>query len=87
MGDLTIIILSAMLIILCLVIIKINDKVDRHINRFKKLEKALLKNAAGQIPVDEDSRQLVLGSDEVPMAATSNDAYPDRKLIAKSKTR
>jgi hypothetical protein len=85
MGDLTIIILAAMLIMLCVVIIKINDKVDRHIKRFKKLEKALFKNATGQIPIS-DVAPSTSGKIDIPMAATSMAARSSRQMIAKSKS-
>ena len=85
MGDLTIIILAAMLIMLCVVIIKINDKVDRHIKRFKKLERALFKNATGQ-DTDTQLTPPTSGKIDIPMAATSMDLRPSRQMIAKSKS-
>ena len=45
MGELTVFILAIGMIVLCWIMIKLNDKLDRHIKRFKKLESALLKNS------------------------------------------
>ncbi|MCP4582720.1 MAG: hypothetical protein GY839_14005 [candidate division Zixibacteria bacterium] len=92
MGDLTVIILSLLIIVLCWIIIKINEKLDRHINRFKKLEKALLKNATGKIPIPTSSnptplpgkKAMVDQKDDIPMAATSMDLRPQsHQMIAK----
>lgn len=71
MGDLTVIILSIGLVMICWVCIKINDKVDRHIKRFRKFEQALLKNSTGKIPTVENKETS--GKIDVPMAATSMD--------------
>jgi len=88
MGDLTVIILSILIIVLCWVIIKVNEKVDRHIKRFKKLEKALLKNATGKIPSqfveDKTPPKGTPAKNDIPMAATSNDLRPQsHQYIAK----
>jgi len=88
MGDLTVIILSILIIILCWVIIKVNEKIDRHIARFKKLEKALLKNATGKIPSelidDKTPKKGTPVKNDIPMAATSNDLRPQsHQFVAK----
>jgi hypothetical protein len=49
MGDLTYILLGASLVILSWTVAKINEKVDKHIKRFRKFEEALKKNATGPI--------------------------------------
>ncbi len=88
MGDLTVIILAILIIFLCWIIIKVNEKLDKYINRFKKLEAALMKNATGQIPIPENkaNKSDQLPDTDVPMAATHNDLHRHRQMIAKSKT-
>jgi len=49
MVDLTIIIIGISVVLLSVALAKINDKVDRHIRKFRKLEEALKKNATGRI--------------------------------------
>ncbi len=49
MGELTTIILGASLVILAWTVARLNDKVDKQIKKFKKLEEALKKNATGGI--------------------------------------
>lgn len=71
MGDLTIIILSIGMVILCWTIIKVNEKVDGHITRFKKFEHALKKNSTGQIPTAKN--KATSGKINVPMAKTSHE--------------
>ena len=71
MGDLTIIILSIGMVILCWTIIKVNEKVDRHVTRFKKFEQALKKNSTGQIPTAQ--KKETSGKINIPMAKTSSD--------------
>ena len=93
MGDLTVIILSILIIFLCWVIIKVNEKIDRQIARFKRLEQALMKNATGKIQIPENelspkhsTTNQQLPDMDAPMAATHKDLHPDRQIIAKSKT-
>jgi hypothetical protein len=83
MGDLTVIILAAMLIILCVVIIKINEKIDNYISRFRKLEKALMKNADSKVPADENTPSKP-ESDKIPAVAKPGDGYSGKKMIAKA---
>ena len=95
MGDLTVIILSLLIIVLCWIIIKINEKLDRHIKRFRKLEKALLKNATGKIPAspnpttDSIMTNGIAGDgnsqmSDIPSAATSMDLRTqNQQYIAK----
>jgi hypothetical protein len=71
MGDLTIIILSIGMIMICWVMIKINDKIDRHIKKFKKFEQALKKNSTGNVPVATNTQTS--SKVDVPMASTSNE--------------
>jgi hypothetical protein len=85
MGDLTVIILAILMVVMCWIIIKVNEKTDRYIKRFKKLEKALLKNATGKIPVSNQKTPPTNNAD-IPVAATHTDLHPDRQIIAKSKT-
>lgn len=49
MVDLTIIIIGISVVLLSVALAKINDKVDRHIRKFRKLEEALKKNATGRV--------------------------------------
>jgi hypothetical protein len=69
MGDLTVLILSIGMIIICWVLMKINDKIDRQIKKFKKFENALKKNSTGQVPITPDKQTS--GKLDIPMAATS----------------
>lgn len=87
MGDLTVIILAILIIFLCWIIIKVNEKIDKFINRFKKLEQALMKSATGNIPVQESQsgQSDVLPNMDVPMASTHKDLHQQRQMIAKSK--
>lgn len=85
MGDLTVIILAVLMVFLCWIIIKVNEKVDRYIKRFKKLERALLKNATGKVPVANQKTPSTNNMD-IPVAATHMDQHPDRPIIAKSKS-
>jgi hypothetical protein len=62
MVDLTIIIIGISVVLLSVALAKINDKVDRHIRKFRKLEEALKKNATGRInnaAEYQDQRQYV----------------------------
>ncbi len=70
MGDLTVIILAIGMIIICWVLVKINEKIDKQIKRFRKFEAALKKNSTGKVPQVED--RSTSGKIEVPMAHTSN---------------
>ena len=49
MEDLTIIIIGVSVVLLSVALAKINEKVDRHIRKFRKFEEALKKNATGTI--------------------------------------
>lgn len=49
MEDLTIIIIGVSVVLLSVALAKINDKVDRHIRKFRKFEDALKKNATGKV--------------------------------------
>jgi hypothetical protein len=49
MADLTIIIIGISVVLLSVALAKINDKVDRHIRKFRKFEDALKKNATGKV--------------------------------------
>ena len=49
MGDLTIILLAASIVILSWTVAKLNQKVDKHVRKFKKFEEALKKNATGGV--------------------------------------
>lgn len=69
MGDLTLISLSVGMIIICWVLMRINDKIDKHIKRFKKFEQALIKNSTGNIPIMNQTPNP--GRNDIPMAATS----------------
>lgn len=84
MGDLTVIILAVLMVVLCWIIIKVNEKVDRYIMRFKKLERALLRNADGMAQ-STDHQAASADNPGIPMAATHKDHYPDRQMIARSK--
>jgi hypothetical protein len=84
MGDLTIIILSIGMIIMCWVMIKINDKVDKHIKRFKKFEQALKKNSTGNIPTVAPTPNAAKG--DIPtMANSSQSRTQGVNLVANSK--
>lgn len=85
MGDLTVIMLAVLMVVLCLIIVKINEKVDRYIKRFKKLERALVKNATGKMNV-QNQKTPTSGDFDIPVAATHMDTQSDRPLIAKSKS-
>ena len=56
MGDLTSILMGASLVVLAWTVAKINEKVDKHIRKFKKLEEALKKNAPTNIPENTNFR-------------------------------
>jgi uncharacterized protein YoxC len=71
MGDLTIIILSIGMVILCWTIIKVNEKVDRHVTRFRKFEQALKKNSTGQIPTVQ--KKATSSKINIPTAKTSSE--------------
>jgi uncharacterized protein YoxC len=49
MADLTIIIIGISVVLLSVALKTINDKVDKHIRKFRKFEEALKKNATGRI--------------------------------------
>jgi len=49
MGDITIIIMGASIVVLSWTVAKLNEKVDKQIKKFKKFEEALKKNATGGI--------------------------------------
>ena len=84
MGELTVIILSILMVVMCWIMIKVNAKVDYYIQRFKKLERALLKNATGQIPVPQDNQTPGAKGMDIPSAATSRDLPTgERQYIAK----
>ena len=78
MGEITVIILSIGMVILCWILIRLNDKIDRQIKRFKKLESALIKNSTksiktspGQPVIGQTSGKIV-----APTAQTSHDLRP-----------
>ena len=74
MGDLTVIMLSIGMVIICWIMIKINDKIDRHIKRFKKLEAALLKNSTNKVKTSSSSVKIETPvRTDIPTAATSRD--------------
>jgi len=81
MGDLTVIILAILIIFLCWVIVKVNEKLDKYIKRFKRLEKALMKNATGKIQVQENpsNQSDELPNMDVPMASTHKDLNCQRQ--------
>lgn len=49
MTDLTMITIGVCVVILSVALAKLNEKVDRHIRKFRKFEDALRKNATGGI--------------------------------------
>jgi uncharacterized protein YoxC len=49
MGDLTIILIGTSMVVLAWTVVKINEKVDKHLKKFKKLEEAIKKNATGTV--------------------------------------
>lgn len=49
MTDITMITIGVCVVILSVALAKLNDKVDRHIRKFRKFEDALRKNATGQV--------------------------------------
>jgi hypothetical protein len=49
MGDLTTILIGASMVILAWTVVKLNEKVDKQIKKFKKFEEALKKNATGGV--------------------------------------
>lgn len=55
MADLTIIIIGISVVLLSVASAKINDKVDRHIRKFRKFEEALKKNATGKVNNTQNS--------------------------------
>ena len=78
MGEITVIILSIGMVILCWILIRLNDKIDRQIKRFKKLESALIKNSTKTIKTSP--RQPAIGQTSskivAPTAQTSHDLRP-----------
>jgi hypothetical protein len=62
MVDITIITIGISVVLLSVALAKINDKVDRHIRKFRKFEDALKKNATGRVNSatgQQDQRQFV----------------------------
>ena len=62
MVDVTIITIGVSVVLLSVALAKINDKVDRHIRKFRKFEDALKKNATGRVnngATNQDQRQYV----------------------------
>ena len=57
MVDITIITIGISVVLLSVALAKINDKVDRHIRKFRKFEEALKKNATGRINNATNSKQ------------------------------
>jgi hypothetical protein len=49
MGDLTTILIGASMVILAWTVVKLNEKVDKQIKKFKKFEEALKKNATSGV--------------------------------------
>jgi len=49
MVDITIITIGVSVVLLSVALAKINEKVDRHIRKFRRFEEALKKNATGRI--------------------------------------
>jgi hypothetical protein len=49
MADITMITIGVCVVILSVAMAKLNDKVDRHIRKFRKFEDALKKNATGAV--------------------------------------
>ena len=49
MFDITIMTIGIAVVLLAVALAKINDKVDRHIQKFRKFEDALIKNATRNI--------------------------------------
>jgi uncharacterized protein YoxC len=49
MGDLTVILMGASIVVLSWTVAKLNEKVDKQIKKFKKFEEALKKNATGGV--------------------------------------
>ena len=49
MADITMITIGVCVVILSVALAKLNDKVDRHIRKFRKFEDALRKNATGKV--------------------------------------
>jgi uncharacterized protein YoxC len=49
MGDLTLIIVGVSIVVLAWAIVKLNEKIERQIRKFKKFEDALKKNAASSV--------------------------------------
>ena len=82
MGDLTIIILSITMVIMCWAMIRINDKLNRYISRFKRLENALVKNSTNKVatPMNQTGKAVQRTSTsintEAPMANTADDIRP-----------
>lgn len=71
MGDITVIMLAVGMIFLCWIMIKVNDKVDRYIKRFKRLENALVKNSTNRMKTVEETPKPK--TPEIPTAKTSRD--------------
>jgi hypothetical protein len=86
MGDLTTLILSIGTIILCWVMIRINDKIDKHIKKFRKFEQALKKNSTGNIPTATAAQES--GRGDIPTMANSNQNRTQGvNLVAKNNNR
>jgi hypothetical protein len=49
MIDFTIIVIAVCLVLLSAAVARINDKIEKHIARFKRFEDALKKNATGKV--------------------------------------
>ena len=49
MGDLTVILMGISIVVLSWTVAKLNEKVDKHMKKFKKFEDALKKNATGGV--------------------------------------
>lgn len=60
MGELTGVIIGISVVVLTWTVAKLNEKVDKHIKRFRRFEEALKKNASGRV-----NRQTV-GQSEQP---------------------
>lgn len=71
MGELTVIFLSLGMVILCWIVARVNDKVDRQIRRFKKLENALIKNSTRGIEIGKNRGEADMV--DAPLAQSSRD--------------
>ncbi len=54
MFDITIMTIGVSVVLLAVALAKINDKVDRHIRKFRKFEEALIKNATRNVKSTEN---------------------------------